>query len=216
MTYIKNAFFLNVVGTIFLMASPCLANPLLVVGSNGIVIPITVPGNGVSSSSSSSSFVNGSGAGASANATATAPAGTSSNSQTIFVPGGTSATATATATASSTGQPFTRVTVVAPGGGDPAVIAPGGAIAPNISGMGVPNLTSGASEIPAASPITMVNNFVPINLSVAAIQPSQGSATSFVASFSTPPSSASQPATYRVVGLPSRVFPGLGLRYVPR
>jgi hypothetical protein len=154
----------------------------------------TAQAQSVSSSSRSSSFVNSSGAGASSSAVFTSPAGTNSQSQTVFIPGATSASASASATGSSTGPNFVSATV-------------------NVPGVTHNPITSGLPEANVLAVGTLAANGGVFRVAVTTyLAPT----TTFIPTFSAPLSLVpSRPTSYRVEGLPSRVFPGLGLYYIP-
>ncbi|WP_421654891.1 hypothetical protein [Leptothermofonsia sp. ETS-13] len=186
-------------------------------------------GGNVSSSSYSSTFVNNSGAGASSGATVTSPAGTTSSNKTVFTPGATSASASATATASTTGPNLVNITANTSSTAQPVPLTiPSFNTIQNSGNPGPENPTTAISTLNTLqNPPSIALPTVPLSLSVngtpnvvenglVTVPASSSSPATFIQSFAkpiSPPAVTSGP--YRVVGLPSRVFPGLGLRYVP-
>ncbi len=177
-------------------------------GSPVLVSP-QINAGGSSSSSSSSSFVNSSGAGASSTATATSPAGTSTSSQTVFTPGATSSSATATATSSTNGPNTTNATAIAPGNSTPNLTSP------NLTSPNVITLSPAIAGNGITLPI--LNNAVPIYSppTVPPVLINSSLPATFISSFNLPKSENTYSGSYQVIGLPSRVFPGLGLKYAP-
>ncbi len=217
------------------------ANPVparFIQSPNGLtIIPVPISasagsntGGSVSSSSYSSTFVNHSGAGASSSATVTSPAGTTSSNKTVFTPGATSASASATATASTTGPNIVNTTVSTSGTAQPVpltisylnTVQSGGNPGLENAALSIATLNLSQSltsiTLPTALPSSFVNGVPDVaNNGLATANPANfSSPATFIQSFSKPISlPVVTSGSYRVVGLPSRVFPGLGLRYVP-
>lgn len=164
----------------------------------------------VSSSSSASSFVNSTGAGASSSAIVISPAGTIIRNDSVFTPGATSSSAGATAAAATNGPNFATTTVTAPATtvnmsvpsvatvntSNPAIVGIGSnAVSSSLTGISVSNV-----NLPVVSPQA---TFIPVFQSP------------LPTSNITRPTPAGAAASSKIVvkGLPSRVFPGLGLYY---
>lgn len=235
---------LGVLSTIAI-AQSALAKPTsvpVVQLSNGLLMPVSTTiqspagGNGsASSSSNSSAFANSQGAGASSTATVITPAGTQTSQQTVFTPGSTSASASATAATTSSGGVITNATAVSPasgGGGSPVlspiIVIPNGPTvtvnSPSPLSTSITFSTASSSVIPSNRGLTS-GTPLPVIALGAISATTLPSSTTFIPSFSQSRShpnidfsiaaSVSHTRSYRMVGLPSRVFPGLGVRYVP-
>ena len=172
----------------------------------------------VSAGASSSSFVNSQGAGATSNATVTSPTGSSSSSQTIFTPGATFSGGSSSASGSTNAPPTTSTNVfTSPSSGTnlntSPLMTPGnnpsqGGLAPGVSSG---NMVTTPSPVTPSSP----NLTVPTPRIIIPNASIRNPSATFIPLFS----SANfvrkdRNMSYRVVGVPSRVFPGLGLRRV--
>ncbi len=209
----------GVVSGTLLFSLTAKANPVLLQGQGNFAVPILVPPSvpgGSSVSATSSSFANGQGAAASSSVTVTSPNGTISRSASVFTPGATSSSASATATVSTTQAPTASATATT--GGSVSVMQ-----SPTTSNVPINNtLINNSGVISTASGVS--DRPLPLNPALIAVP------ATFIPQFSSPfpqqttptnpsptplKSGNAKPITYTVVGLPSRVFPGLGLRLVP-